>query len=306
LGVKRILLHIGMPRAASTFFQAEVFPNIHGFEFWGVEQTQYQAAFQKLLYQDDSVYNPFDIQLAIGFPYHRELIVSNELFVGQSLYLASTNRSRTSRRLKQVFPNAEIILFLRNQTDLLESLYSIGVYSGLSMKPEDFVRFSDEFSDVEHPLYPTFYPAEHTESYRYSALIRLYIAQYEKVHVFLFEDFKKDPRRFMEHFTESLAIQLESPVNYEKPRNPSLSARQLGYLRQSNRFKEVFGQSSLGERLFRKNVQVAEHYLGGKEKFRFNPTLRQQLKAHFKADNEEVLSVVPALQDSSSFSEYYL
>src|SRR5690554_2825265 len=109
-----------MPRTASTFLQREFFPHVSNFEFYGVDRTQYSEVFQKILYQDDSCFNADEVAAALKPISNKDAILSNELFVGQSLYLHSTNRSRTARRLKQFFPDAEIVLMLRNQLSLLE------------------------------------------------------------------------------------------------------------------------------------------------------------------------------------------
>jgi len=295
-----------MPRTASTFFQNEVFPKVENFDFLGVDITQYSDTFQKLLYQDDTFYNDFHSQIALGFPYKKNLIVSNELFVGQSLFLAGTNRSRNAHRLKQLFPGAEIVLFIRNQADLLESLYSIAVYSGMTKRPESFVRFDDAPSEKSDPLYPTFSSIEQTEQYLYSRLYRLYRSKFDRVHVFLFEDFKSRPDAFILEFCESLQIRLKEEVNFEKRANTSLSARQLEYLRKTNSLKEIFERTGAGKRIFRKNIQAIEHMVTGKERFHFAPALRKKIRDRFRSDNAVLGEIVPNLRSSDSFEQFYL
>ncbi|HKK38887.1 MAG TPA: sulfotransferase domain-containing protein [Cryomorphaceae bacterium] len=303
--MNRTLLHIGMPRTASTFFQHEVFPNVEGFTNLGVNQTQYSEAFQRLLYQDESRYD----ESAIGESLKKEtagsLIVSNELFVGQSLYMVSTNRTRNAKRLKRLFPNGEIILFLRNQADLLESLYSIGVYSGHTAKPEEFIQFDDEASAPANPLFPTFSAVEQTEQYFYTSLLRIYQEQFEKVHVFLYEDFTSNPIDFIERFCEKLDLNLTVEIDFGKRKNSSLSARQLEYLRRTNSLKEIFERSGTGKKIFRKNVQAIEHRISGKSKFHFAPLLRKKIKDHFLEDNSILTEMVSGLKDSESFGKHY-
>ncbi len=154
MSVNRTLLHIGMPRTASTFFQNEVFPNLKRFKHIGVDQTQYSEAFQRMLYQDESRYDENAIGESLKISEGENLIISNELFVGQSVHMVSTNRTRNAKRLNQLFPNADVVLFLRNQADLLESLYSIGVYSGHTAKPHEFIRFDNEPSDSMNHFVP--------------------------------------------------------------------------------------------------------------------------------------------------------
>ena len=304
--MNRQLLHIGMPRTASTFFQSEVFPNFENFVSIGVETTQYHKSFQRLLYQDESFYDEAIIRDELSFDIRQNLILSNELFVGQSLYLNSSNRTRTANRLKQLFPKAEIILFLRNQVDLLESLYSIGVYSGHTSKPEEFVQFDNDESSVDAPIYSTFSPKEQTEQYKFSSLIRLYQSLFEKVHVFLFEDFRTDPSAFLSAFCLKLNLKLSEQIDFAQTANSSLSARQLNYIRKTNRFKVLLEGSGTGRKIFKKNVHTIEHHLGNKEKFHFAPLLRDRIRNHFQLDNESLQSVLPELSDSENFQRSYL
>ncbi|MEM9052621.1 MAG: sulfotransferase domain-containing protein [Bacteroidota bacterium] len=295
-----------MPRTASTFFQNEVFPHISDFNFVGVETTQYSQPFQRVLYQDESLYRKDEVFDLLNLSADQNYVFSNELFVGQSLYLNSSNRTRTALRLKQLFPEGEVVLFLRNQADLLESLYSIGVYSGHTSKPEEFIRFTNEDSSVNSPLYRTFKPVEQTEQYFYSSLIELYSEQFEKVNIFLYEDFKKDPEVFILRFCEKLNVQLDITINFDKSTNSSLSSRQLEYLRKTNSLKGFFDRSATGRKIFKKNVQTIEHRVGGSEKFHFAPALREKIKEHFAEDNERLLKQLPELKDSETFAKNYL
>jgi len=305
LSVNRTLLHIGMPRTASTFFQYEVFPNLEDFTNIGVDQTQYSEAFQRLLYQDESRYDESSVGESLKQETAGNLIVSNELFVGQSLYMVSTNRTRNAQRLKRLFPKAEIILFLRNQADLLESLYSIGVYSGHTAKPEEFIRFDNEPSAPANPLFPTFSAVEQTEQYFYSSLLQIYQEQFEKVHVFLYEDFTSNPIDFIERFCKKLDINLTVEIDFDKRKNSSLSARQLEYLRRTNSLKEIFERSGAGKRIFRKNVQAIEHRISGKSKFHFAPVLRKKIKDHFLEDNLLLTKMDSEFKDSENFVKHY-
>ena len=305
MNVNRTLLHIGMPRTASTFFQHEVFPNLEGFNNPGVNQTQYSEVFQKLLYQDESRYDENAIGESLKKEMEKNLIVSNELFVGQSLYMVSTNRTRNARRLKKLFPNAEVILFLRNQADLLESLYSIGVYSGHTAKPEEFIRFDDETSAPANPLFPTFSAVEQTEQYFYSSLLQLYQGLFEKVHVFLYEDFTSSPIDFIDRFCAKLDLNLTIEIDFDKRKNSSLSARQLEYLRRTNSLKEIFERSGTGKKIFRKNVQAIEHRISGKSKFHFAPLLRKKIKDHFLEDNLLLTQIDKDLGNNPNFGKHY-
>ncbi|MCH2213910.1 MAG: hypothetical protein MK086_01950 [Flavobacteriales bacterium] len=304
--MNRRLLHIGMPRTASTFFQNEVFPHISKFEFVGVETTQYSQPFQRILYQDESLYHKDEVFDLLNLSAGRNYVFSNELFVGQSLYLNSSNRTQIALRLKEIFPDGEIVLFLRNQADLLESLYSIGVYSGHTTRPEEFIRFADEESTIKSPFYRTFKAVEQTEQYFYTPLIQLYSHHFEKLNLFLYEDFKNEPEAFISSFCEQMKIKLDRNIDFHRSANSSLSSRQIEFLRKANSLKGFFDRTATGRRIFKKNVQTIEHRIGGLEKFRFAPALRNKIKEHFAADNERLMNRLPELRNSLTFAKNYL
>ncbi|MCA1761492.1 MAG: hypothetical protein LC664_00630 [Flavobacteriales bacterium] len=237
LGVARTIIHIGMPRCASTFFQREVFSKFEGFHFYGVETSHYSNTFQKLLYQDES---KWDLESARAFAERlpgSNRIFSNELFSGQTAFINAGNRSRTARRLRDLFPDAEILLFVRNQVSLLESLYSIAVYGGFSGTPQDFIKIPDDQIN-----YHTFEPGEHLDSFRYSNLVETYRNLFHEVHLVVFEDFSSNPSLFVEQLLSRLAIETDGKINIETRHNQSLSRRQLALLRILNRWKPLINR----------------------------------------------------------------
>lgn len=313
----RTLIHIGMPRAASTFFQQAVLPRVAGFHCAGVERTQYSDAFQQMMYQDDSLFDAAAFAKASYDLREVDSILSNELFVGQSLYLNATNRSRNFARLAAAFPEGEAVLVLRNQEALLRSLYCIGVYSGFTMGPAAFLHFGDGAQGMRVPTgeagqgmsayrYATFHPGEHIENYRYSNMLSALNAHFRKVHVFLFEDFQADPQAFLRNFAERLKIELHGLPETHNRVNRSLSARQISLLLKLNPWKPLMDASRLGRALFRRKLQFIERHAGGKQPFRFNPSLEQDIRQYFQADNARLLQSMPELDAKGNFSKYYL
>ena len=126
--MKKIFIHIGLPKTATTFFQEIVFPNIPTVYYIGRPYTQGNYAFNLLQYADDVLYNPSflkeELSLIENSASRKEFIlISDELFYGYPLY-NFINRSSIAKRLSETIPDAEIILFLRNQEDLILSLYN--------------------------------------------------------------------------------------------------------------------------------------------------------------------------------------
>jgi len=295
----RTLIHIGIPRTASTFLQRQVFPKIKGFEFFDVDTTFYSEPFQKLLYTDQSLYHHQSRDQLI----HSEsdnIFLSNELFCGQSFIMNATNRTRTALRLKHAFPEGEIVLILRNQLNLLESLYTLGVYDGIHKKPDNFVIFEDHI-----PRYNTFSGNEHMETYLLTPLVKLYREHFKKVHIFLFEDFTSDPKLFFKKMAAELNIELEGEITHRTRENRSLSKRQINYFRRINRAKPILEWNGLGKSILRQKIWFGEHVLGGKKRFHFDKELADRIRAYFKEDNNELGIALNDLGKSENFRKYY-
>lgn len=301
-----MIIHIGMPRSASTFLQREFFSKVEDFSFYGVDITHYSKAFQRLLYQDDSLFDQVEFEKTAAELRSGNAILSNELFVGQSLYFNSSNRSRTARRLQHFFPDAEIVLLLRNQVSLLQSLYSIGVYSGYTCTPDEYIRFSDSVSTVKEPLYPTFSEAESAESYRFAPLVSLYQSLFENVHVLLFEDFNADPKDFINRLSEKLALKEMEVISVAEKVNRSLSAQQIKYTRWLNGFKPLALRNRFGGAIFDSSLRFIEHRSVANKHFEFSKPMVAKLKETFRDDNLRLQELIPGFADSEVFKKHYL
>ena len=100
--MKQIFIHIGLPKTATTFIQQIVFPNIPTVYYIGRPYTQENYAFNLLQFADDLLYNPS--------------------FLKEELYLIGTSSSR--KGFPKQFPTLKLSFFLRNQEDLILSLYN--------------------------------------------------------------------------------------------------------------------------------------------------------------------------------------
>ncbi len=304
LDVGKTVLHIGMPRAASTYFQNHVFPRVEGFRAYSVETTQYHPVFQKILYQDESIFDLDQTRAELQTMIESNAILSNELFVGQTLYLGSTNRTRTAQRLHALFPDAEILLVMRNQVNLLEALYSIGVYGGNTLSPESFISFNGQEGRTR-PMYPTFQSKESTVSYYYSSIINTYKALFGDVKVMLFEDFQRDSEGFIDAMCSHFGWKLGGD-EVKRKINPTLSERKLSMIRGWNKWKPAFESTRVGKSAFRRIIHWIEHRGGGNKRFSFDEALRNEIFEHFKADNQKLLAIKPDLMESENFQKYYI
>ena len=123
--MSNIFIHVGLHKTASTFFQTKIFPYFENTTCLTRPYTQQSYGFNKLQFADDTVYNPEDLLLEIKqiLEEHENILISDELLSGipGCNYL---NRSLIADRLSSLFPEGEIIIFLRGQKDILLSMYN--------------------------------------------------------------------------------------------------------------------------------------------------------------------------------------
>ena len=79
----------------------------------------FQPCVHQMHYADETLYRPARFKEEIEALEGDKILLSNENFIGQSLYWNHGNRTRIATRLHAAMPEATIILFLRNQTDIL-------------------------------------------------------------------------------------------------------------------------------------------------------------------------------------------
>ena len=226
----KIFIHVGLPKTASTYLQ-DVFPRLNNVAYIGRPYTQENYAFNTLQYADNSLYTSSTIrkeidnienEIAKGNP----ILISDELFSGFAFY-NFINRGMIAERLSEIIPHAEIILFLRGQMALIISLYNQFVKMawvdthldesflyrpGKGFPLKEWIEGKRDWNSnnrfINHRS--AFTP----ECFRYSKLHSLYNNLFKKVHVFLYEDFKKD--------REACLLQLGSILSTEFPSDLAL------------------------------------------------------------------------------------
>lgn len=292
----RTIIHIGLPRAASTYFQQQIFQSIRNFHALGPEITEYHPAFNQLLYSDSSAFDQSALNPFTSSETQMNLILSNELFCGRSHGQAAENRLRVAERLQQIWPKAEILIILRNQTSLLQSLYAIDTYSGISVKPIDYVDFSPKRPSKSY---------EWVGTWEFDKLVATYLSLFPHVKVYLFEDFVAERNGFLDQLYADFKIE-NTTRNIEMDRlNSSLGARQLSALRRWNTLKPVIQGSQIGNRIFQKGSQLIEHRWPKGKTFEFPMKLQAQIANHYRDSNNNLLELIPELAKSPNFSRYY-
>lgn len=166
-GAKPLLVHIGYHKTATSFLQGRVFSDRRLFsQPWGAQSVEAVEAF---ILEHPEKFNPVDIrqdffQKAKGQE-ARASVISHEALSGQPIggrYYAD----RVVDRIHRTFPEARIIIGVREQKSLLVSLYYQYIRMGGFESIENFI----------HPLVDRkgFRPKVRFDHFEYDLMLSLY------------------------------------------------------------------------------------------------------------------------------------
>jgi len=312
--VTNTIIHIGMPRTATTFFQQNVFPFIPDYLAFNLETTHFDAVFNQLQFADDTFYDNTKILDFANNCKNKNIILSNENFVGQSYFLNHNNRTSIAKRLSEAFPEAKILLVLRNQIDLLASLYAISLEWRETKHIDDYIwqPIKDKNTDVESGpaklYYNTYEDYENIEGYDYLSLIQLYKKYFNHVEVLLFEDFIHQPKDFATKLDALFGFEQPTTIsllNQKELLNKSVDVVQARKLRKLNKFQNLASHSKL---LYRIYVKLKRNILKKKrsnEKPCFSLKKTAELKTHFGKLNKQLAEQYPEIGLQKHHEKYY-
>lgn len=310
--MKKTYIHIGLPRTATTFFQQYIFPNLPEISFYGVETAHYSDAFNKLQYSDDSFYNPavFD-DLLTSFQ-EKNILISNEYLSGQSTYLNHGNRTTIAKRLKHLFPDGKVLIVLRNQIDLLQSLYAINVQWKETKAIDNFIWSNNANLDsggASPSYYNTSESYESLDGYDYNSLIKLYKDNFANVTVLLFEEFVQKPELFAKKLADFFEVDKDTIFNLlskNKAVNTGVTKAQADKLIKLNRYYELSESSATKKKIYNKlkSKILRKNTTGIKP--HFSSQKATELKNHFNELNALLDKNYPEIGIKDYANSYYI
>lgn len=186
-----IFIHIGYPKTATTWLQGCVFPHLNGCAYLPFQDSRY-GWFDSLLLDHDFVFNAakirtrFDASIASADTTSK-MILSWESFAG-NVFEGGHNALPLARRLHEVFPEASIIITVRNQVNMIESTYRQYIHEGGTLDINGFLSLR----------YPSPLRLE-KEHFFYDRLVGAYQALFgkERVKVLVYEQLADDKHSFL-------------------------------------------------------------------------------------------------------------
>lgn len=226
---KDVILHIGYHKTASTWFQKNFYPFVKD-AFYCVPKIS-----QKIFICPSGL--QFNEQKAIEeiidlSGEKKRIIICDEELSG-NIHNGGLNGFATkifADRLVSVFTTPKIVIFIRNQYKMIESVYRQYIKKGGTKKIEDYL-----FSKHSPNRIPTF---------SFNHLLYLDTINYYKsllggnVNIFLFEDFIDDKRMVIDFFKRSIGLDVVLPEIDFKEKNTSYGDLICSIAKLCNHFTE--------------------------------------------------------------------
>ena len=227
----KYIIHVGIHKTATTFLQRRFLPRLEGVRYCPMRETHedflnYVLSVDDLEFSVSRARRLFEKNFQLskrGGP----ILLSDEQFYG-SPWDGGASRKTICDRLASVFPGAHIVVVLRNQPDLLQSLYLQYIKTGGSAHWSTFLK------SRRHPLIIS------DAYFKYGNYIAYLMETFgnERVTVLLYEDLKYDPAGYLNRWCNILGIGQnswdEAILQYRE--NSSLSPTFVPVMRFMNKF----------------------------------------------------------------------
>lgn len=217
-----ITIHIGLPKTATTYLQKNFFPYISGVHFLDSSAIFFQLDFQQIKFMCGFSRVK---QIQEGFKKYLNTFDEYYLFISDESLTNPWDKGKafgaSILSLKELFPNAKIIISLREQVSMLSSLYSQSLRRGWSLSPKRFIgwnRGSKTFIDFDVDLFPHIDLAY----FKYKELLNILRSIFYDVNIVLYEKFVSDQDVFFKKIALFLGGDYITPSNVGKHENRRL------------------------------------------------------------------------------------
>ncbi len=217
------LIHIGYPKTATSWFKNYFYPHIKN---------------TNTIYADNIVYDlegdnkEIEIIKNNSISNKEHTIIVSHKFSGLVDFRWEDGKYRKyfAPQLKKSFPDANIIVFLRGQTDFLASSYSSYLTHGGTYTFRKLYKIGQLTNGQMFAL----------EYLDYNKLIDQYIELFgaDNVHIFLYEDFLADKQGFLQQYKKQFNFEINTSNISLKKYNTKLRKGFAAFLRFSNMFSK--------------------------------------------------------------------
>jgi hypothetical protein len=200
------IIHIGYPKAASTWFQKSFYPHLVSPRYIGRDRVK--AAF---LEGNAFDFDPATARQILGVEAGEQVVISEEGLCGY-LHNGGVGGMVTkvvAEQLKETFPDARIVIFIRSQPSILVAAYAQYVRAGGTRSARRYFFPKDYLIGPNAVTYKQ--PRFDIGFFRYSRVIELYESLFgrENVHVFLHGQLVRGGIDFLRDYAERLDLNVD-------------------------------------------------------------------------------------------------
>ena len=191
------IIHIGFHKTATTWFQRVYYPSVKNMKYIHHDDVRSVLLDPKGLDEVKPIPAMMD---------STDIILCHEELSG-NIHNSGMNLFSTkeyAKRIKCLFPESRIVLFIRNQPSMIASAYRQYVKEGGTYSIDRYL-FHKEFQRTHREALFSF------QHFDYNLKLNFYESLFgkENVHVYLFEDFCEDGKGFIKKYNEDLKLTSE-------------------------------------------------------------------------------------------------
>lgn len=229
--MQTIYLHVGYHKTATTFMQQSIFPNLKNVQY--IDLFQVMKYLKQLRLNNLSDHQIKSIRAHFqSFNKEKPLLISYEGLSGSPFAPKKVKQqSTTLKDLRRVFPSSHfdvhVIVGLREQADLLTSIYIQHVHQGGVMDAAEFMEYCKKNGSLSNYHYDVY--LKHIES----------LFGRNNLHVMFFEEFKAHPTKELLKLLSFLGepkIPHYKPMTNVRRANKSYGRLQVALGRKLNHF----------------------------------------------------------------------
>ena len=310
--MEQVLIHVGMPKCGSSTLQKHVFCKLTETQNFGLYPTNNIAGKNGASLEANAIYlhdeNLFDFYKQIhnnsSIPpdklksiwqsvydenrnhHYKNLLLSHEALTAPFFSLVSQQEKAT--RLKSLFPDAKILIIVRNQPGWLRSQYRDHPFLPTNLSRGKPVSFNTWINLVMHHEKL----ASIRESLQYTHLINRYAKLFgiKNIYILAFEDLAKNPILFSQALSKFLDVTPEwiNTQLYKKHENKGLSA-QYNLLRQIDRRNIKINFINC---LVKKLLDIDTIKKLPQKKYKLDKTVTQTIENLYREDNLRLSKIV--------------
>jgi hypothetical protein len=229
----RPIVHIGYHKTATTWFQKSIWPSLES-HAW-VPRKVTQAA---LLNPPGMHFKPAEARRILGLETRdRPVVLSEENLSGyiHNGGLHGLLGPEAVRRICSVLPEARIVIFIRNQPDMIRATYSQYVAGGGTYGLDKYLHtYERVYGALRAPFKA---PAFEWEHFEFDRLIALYDGAFGRENVFVYPyEWLRHPEILFPRLESDLDIRFPEGIAEKRGANVSHSEQGMNALRVANRF----------------------------------------------------------------------